>query len=66
MLEKIEILFVIFGLLLLFYFVIFISARQKVKSTGSNEISKYIRSVRILLIILSVVGLILWFIGFKT
>ena len=32
----------------------------------ADEISKYIRSVRILLIILSVVGLILWFIGFKT
>tara|TARA_B100000029_G_scaffold454001_1_gene480190 strand:+ start:332 stop:541 length:210 start_codon:yes stop_codon:yes gene_type:complete len=64
MLEKIEILFVIFGLLFLFYFVISLSARQKNKIEKSNEILKYLRNVRILIIILLIVGLVLWLIGF--
>ena len=64
MYDKIEILLIIFGLLLAFYLVISLGARQKKQTTESVEISRYLRGVQILLIILAVVGFILWLVGF--
>ena len=61
MLGKIEILFVIFVLLLVFYLVISLSAGNKRKSSQSREITNYLFSVRILIIIIGIVSLILWF-----
>ena len=61
MLEKIEILFVIFALLLVFYLVISLGAGKKRKSSQSREITSYLFGVRILIIIIGIVSLILWF-----
>ena len=61
MLEKTEILIVIIALLLTFYLVISLGARKKGKSSETPEISRYLFSVRILIIIIAIVSLILWF-----
>jgi len=61
MLGKIEILFVIFVLLLVFYLVISLGAGKKRKSSQSREITSYLFGVRILIIIIGIVSLILWF-----
>ena len=61
MLGKVEILFVIFVLLLVFYLVISLGAGKKKKSSQSREITSYLFGVRILIIIIGIVSLILWF-----
>tara|TARA_B110000263_G_C14919572_1_gene334151 strand:+ start:290 stop:478 length:189 start_codon:yes stop_codon:yes gene_type:complete len=58
-LEKIEILVVIFALLLLFYGVIALSAGRGSKSK-SPEIKNYLFSVKVLIVFLALVSLILW------
>ena len=60
MLEKFEILIVIFFLLLTFYLVIFWGARKKGETLQSVKINNYLFGVRILIAIISVVALILW------
>ena len=65
MFEKIEILFIILVLLLLFYLVISLGAgNKKGKSSSNPEISRYLSGVRILIIILAMVAFILWIFGF--
>ena len=59
MLEKIEILVVIFSLLLIFYFIISFGAKRR-KSKQSSEIKNYLRGVNILILILAFVGFFLW------
>ena len=59
MLEKIEILVVIFSLLLLFYAVITLSAGSGSKSK-SPEIKNYLFGIKILIAFLALVSLILW------
>jgi len=59
MVEKINIIVIIFLLLALFYLVIFLGAGKK--KSQSPEIQRYLFSVRILIIIIGLVGLILWF-----
>ena len=61
MLGKAEILVVIFVLLLAFYLVISLGAGNKRKSSQSREITSYLFSVRVLIIIIAIVALILWF-----
>jgi hypothetical protein len=58
-LEKIEILVVIFALLLLFYVVITLSAGRGSKSK-SPEIKSYLFGVKVLIAFLALVSLILW------
>ena len=60
MLEKSEILIVIFILLLTFYIVIAWGAKQKVKSDQSIKIKSYLFGVRILIMTIAIVALILW------
>ena len=59
MLEKSEILVVIFAILFLFYLVISWGAGKK--TSQSPEIKRYLFGVRILIIIIAIVALILWF-----
>jgi len=61
MLGKTGILFVIFILLLIFYLVIRLGAGKKRDISKSHQMSNYLSSVRILIIILAIVALILWF-----
>jgi len=61
MLEKIEILIVIFVLLFVFYLVISLGASQKKKSSESLKIASYLYNVRILIAFIAIVALILWF-----
>ena len=61
MLEKPGILFVILILLLAFYLVIRWGAGKKRDISKSHQMSNYLNSVRILILILSIVALILWF-----
>jgi len=58
--EKIDILFVILGLLVAFYLVISFGARNKKKENQSKEIKKYLFGVRILILLIGVVSIILW------
>ena len=60
MLEKTEILIVIIILLITFYLVISLGAKNKGKSSETPEISRYLFGVRILIIIIAIVSLILW------
>ena len=60
MLEKIEILIIIFALLFVFYLVISLGAGKKIKSSQSREITSYLFGVRVLIIIIAIVSLILW------
>ena len=60
MLDKIEILFVIFALFLTFYFVISWGSGRRRNSKISPEIKSYLFGVRILIIFLAIVSLILW------
>ena len=60
MLEKIEILAVIFLLLFIFYIVIFLSASKRKKSYQPPEIKRYLFGVRILIIIIAIVSVVLW------
>lgn len=60
MFEKIEILFIIFALLIIFYLVIYWGAGKQKKSSQSPAIANYLRGVRILIIIIAVVSFILW------
>ena len=61
MLEKIEILIVIFLLLLAFYIVISLGAGSKKKDSRSDKIKNYLFNVRILIVLVGIVSLILWF-----
>ena len=61
MLGKIEILFVIFGLLLIFYLVILYGARSKNKDFQLYEVKRYLFGVRVLIIFIALVAFILWF-----
>ena len=61
MLEKIEILIIVFALLFVFYLVISLGARKKGQSPQSPEIVSYLFGVRILIIFIAIVSLILWF-----
>ena len=61
MLEKTEILIVIFALLFIFYLVISLGAKKRGQSQQTPEISRYLLGVRILIIIIAIVSLILWF-----
>jgi len=60
MLEKIEILIVIFALLLMFYIVISFGAGKKNEIEKNAKIKNYLFGVKILIIILAIVSLILW------
>ena len=59
MMEKIEILLVIFLLLISFYLVIYWGAGKK--RSENIKIKKYLSGVKILIIIIGAVSLILWF-----
>jgi len=61
MLNKFEILVVIFSLLLAFYFVISLAVYKKDKSSISKNIKNYLFNVRILIVFIGVVALILTF-----
>ena len=61
MLEKPEILLVTLVLLLAFYLVIRLGAGKKRDISKSHQMSNYLSSVRILIIILAIVASILWF-----
>ena len=60
MLEKIEILLLIFVILFIFYLVILLGAGKR-KTSQSPEIASYLFGVRVLIIIIAIVSLILWF-----
>ena len=60
MIEKIEVLFVIAGLLLVFYLVILFGAGNKRKTFQSIEIKKYLFGVRMLILLIALVSVILW------
>ena len=60
MLEKFEILIVIFVLLAIFYVVISLGARKGNKEAISLEIKNYLFNVRILIVVIAVVSFILW------
>ena len=60
MLEKIEILFVIIGLLLAFYLVIAFGARSRKNTKTSPEIKKYLFGVRMLILLIAIASVILW------
>ncbi len=60
MLGKVEILIVIIALLLAFYFIISWGAGKRKKSPASEEITRYLFGVRILIIVIAIVSLILW------
>jgi len=60
MLEKFEILIVIFFILTLFYLVIYWGSGGKKKTIESRKIKNYLFGVRILIIIITVVSVILW------
>ena len=59
MIEKIEVLFVIAGLLLVFYLVILFGAGNKRKTFQSIEIKKYLFGVRMLILLIALVSVIL-------
>ena len=61
MLEKNEILITILVLLLAFYIVIRLGAGKKKEISKSQQMSNYLRGVRVLIIILAIVGVVLWF-----
>ena len=61
MLGKIEIFAVIIFLVFLFYIVISFGAGQFSKNKKNLEVKKYLRSVNILLIFITVIGTILIF-----
>ena len=60
MLEKFEILIVIFALLITFYLIISWGAGRRRKSFQQPEIKSYLRGVNILILILAIVGFLLW------
>jgi len=60
MLEKIEVLIVIFVILFAFYLVITWGAGKKRNSVPSPEIKSYLFGVRVLIIFIALVSLILW------
>ena len=60
MLEKSEILIVIAVLLLIFYFVISLSAKGSKDPVASVKINRYLFGVRVLIIFIAIVSLILW------
>ena len=60
MLGKVEILIVIIGLLLAFYFVISWGAGKKKDSPASKEIKRYLIGVRFLITLIAIVSIILW------
>ena len=61
MLEKVEILIVIFIILLVFYLIIAWGASNRKKSPQSPEIKSYLFGVRVLILFIALVSLILWF-----
>ena len=58
MYEKIKIIIIILALLMTFYLVIYLCARKK-QGNQSDEIKRYLRGVRVLIIIIAVVSLVL-------
>ena len=60
MLDKVEILIVIIVLLLTFYFVISWAAKGRKNLPPSPEISRYLFSVKVLIMVIALVSLILW------
>ena len=60
MLEKVEILIIIFVLLAVFYLVIQWGAGNKKTSSEYPAIKNYLFGVRILISIIAIVGFILW------
>ena len=60
MIEKYEILLVIYLLLFAFYAVIYLGAKKK-QTKQSKEIKSYLNGVRSLLLLLTAVATILWF-----
>ena len=60
MLEKFEILIVIFFILIVFYVAIYLGSGGQKKSSESKKIKNYLFGVRILIIIIAVVSVILW------
>ena len=60
MLEKNEILLIIYLLLFVFYVVISLGAKKK-QTVQSKEIKNYLNGVRFLLLLLTVVATVLWF-----
>ena len=60
MLDKTEILIVIFALLAAFYLVISFGAKNNKKTTKNVKITSYLFGVRILILIIAIVSLILW------
>ena len=60
MMEKYEILLVIYLLLFAFYVVIYLGAKKK-QTVQSKEIKSYLNGVRSLLLLLTAVATILWF-----
>ena len=61
MFAKPIILIIILILLLVFYLVIRLGAGKKKDIEDSNNLTRYLSGVRILIIILAIVALILWF-----
>ena len=61
MFSKPVILIIILILLLVFYFVIRIGAGKSQEIENSKNLKKYLFGVRILILILSLVGIVLWF-----
>ena len=60
MFEKFEILLIIIGLLIAFYFVILFGSKVSKDSPAAPQISKYMFGVRILIMIVALVSLTLW------
>tara|TARA_B100000029_G_C16894546_1_gene711692 strand:+ start:275 stop:484 length:210 start_codon:yes stop_codon:yes gene_type:complete len=66
MFGKFEILFIVILILTLFYFVISLGARKKNKADdGKIEIKKYLRGVRVLIILIAIISFILWIIAYN-
>ena len=60
MFDKNIILLIILILLLIFYFVIRLGTGKKKDIDESQNLKKYLNGVKILILILSIVGIILW------
>ena len=61
MLSKINILFVIIFIFIVFYLVIALAAGSQKKSSQPQKIKNYLFGVRILVIIMALVSIALWF-----
>ena len=61
MFSKPVILIILLALLLVFYLVIRFGAGKKKDIEKSQNLTKYLFGIRILIILLAIVGLVLWF-----